>query len=395
MQTGRHGKRALRWARGVVKRKMPCWCKGVLALALSLALVSAPVAGAAFADEGSLSEAVESEQAPASESVEYGPQGDDLKMELTSPAVMSSSLQEDTYTNIVASQENGGNLTLTFKPSAGLSQYLNYYAKWGYTSARLAYRGLAGGYMTYISPSGVTEAVSSYGGSISVSSITNTSVSLTVPLGSQTGTAYLLIDAGLHTFLDGDKSVADKYLGRNLVFAIEVTDNANESPAVVDISSAEVMLSYSEATYNTSAHQPAVKGLRLADGTVVDSGYFVSYENNVEPGTAVVRVLGDELNCTGEALGVFRIGKAACAMYAKAAKSSFKKSKKKARKTTIKVYAKAGKVTYKSNRKKVTVSAKGKVVIKKGFKGTATITVKDAGNSCYKAGSFKVKIKVK
>lgn len=139
-----------------------------------------------------------------------------------------------------------------------------------------------------------------------------------------------------------------------------------------------------------------------------DTDYTVSYVNNVNAGTATVKVTG-KWKFAGTKTVTFPIVKAkgTLAVKAKTAALKAKKLKKKAQTLKVsKVLAVSkvkGKLSYskKSGNKKITVNTKtGKVTCKKGLKkGTykVKVAVKDAGNKNFNAVTrtvtFKVKVK--
>ena len=157
------------------------------------------------------------------------------------------------------------------------------------------------------------------------------------------------------------------------------------------ISKAEIS-NLSAKTYNGAAQKPApvvkIGTTTLKTGT----DYTVAYTNNINAGTAAVKVTGTK-NYTGTAKASFTINKAApslsfaqSAVTKKANDSPFTNSLKK--KTD-------GKVTFSSNNTSVAAvaSSTGKVTIKKN--GKATITVKAAAGKNYKAGSASYTLTVK
>lgn len=137
--------------------------------------------------------------------------------------------------------------------------------------------------------------------------------------------------------------------------------------------------------------------------TVSNSKYMsvkngiVTFKKGIPAGTykVTVKAAGNDTYKTV----TIKVVKTAQPMKVSPASKSYKVSavKKKAQSFTIKATKAQGKVTYKSsNTKYVTVTAKGKVTVKKGTpKGTYKVTVTAAGNATYAAGSKTVTIKVK
>lgn len=157
--------------------------------------------------------------------------------------------------------------------------------------------------------------------------------------------------------------------------------------------------------YNGKAKKPAVT-VSTYDGPLDKSYYKVKYSNNVNAGTASVKItlLGDYM--TGTKTFTFKIKKAANTLTVKAKKPAVKyaalkaKDQTVARKAALTVSKAKGTVTYAkvSGSKKITVSKKtGKITVKKGLKkGTykVKIKVKAAGNKNYKAAEKTVTVKI-
>lgn len=139
------------------------------------------------------------------------------------------------------------------------------------------------------------------------------------------------------------------------------------------------------------------KGRKLAlvvkDGSVTlknGTHYSLSYKNNVYPGTATVTIKGLD-NFTGSVTKKFKITKAANTI---TAKNFIKTYSSKARTFKLGVKVKKGKPTYKSNSNSVTVSKSGKVKIKGGFIGKATITITSPGSKYYVKKTKKITVTV-
>ena len=135
---------------------------------------------------------------------------------------------------------------------------------------------------------------------------------------------------------------------------------------------------------------------------VKDKEYTLSYENNINAGTATVIVTGAGGNYNGTAKAVFTIKKADQKMTATPKKAVVKLAKVKKANQTVKavtVKNNQGKVTYKkSGSSKLTVNAKtGKITVKKGTKkGTYKIKIKvtAAGNASFNKAVKTVTVKV-
>ena len=157
--------------------------------------------------------------------------------------------------------------------------------------------------------------------------------------------------------------------------------------------------------YDGKAKKPSVN-ISTYDGPLDKEYYKVEYLNNLNAGTASVKVtlLGDYME--GIKKFTFKISKAANTLKVKAKKPSVKYSKLKKKNQTIALkswvtVSKAqGKVTYKksSGNKKITVSKAGKITVKKGLKkGTYKVKIKvtAAGNANYNAKIKTVTVTIK
>ena len=165
-----------------------------------------------------------------------------------------------------------------------------------------------------------------------------------------------------------------------------------------------VKLAKTSYVYTGKMCEPAVT-VSDAENTVLKAGtdYTVTYASGCKkPGTYKVEVKGIGNYSFTKVLS-FKITKATNPLKFKAAKKTYNAKTLKAKKRTFKIaYAKkaAGKVTYKLTKKakkaKIKVSRTGKVTVpKKCKKGIYRITVKAAGNACYKAATKTFKVVVK
>ena len=146
----------------------------------------------------------------------------------------------------------------------------------------------------------------------------------------------------------------------------------------------------------------SVGGIRLVAGT----DYTVSWNNNINVGTASVIITGKG-NYTGSVTKTFDIVKAMNPMTVKGKTASVKYDRLKKKKQTkqiksvLKLSNNQGNVTFKKagGNKKITINKKtGKVTIQKGLcKGTykVKIKIKAAGNHNYKKAEKKVTIKIR
>ncbi len=166
-----------------------------------------------------------------------------------------------------------------------------------------------------------------------------------------------------------------------------------------------VKLEKSSYVYTGKAITPAVT-LESVDGPLAKEYYTLSYSNNVNVGTATVKVTLKGDYFTGSKTLTFKITPASNTLTVKSKKPTVKYSKLKKKNQTIALknwvtVSKAqGKVTYKksSGNKKITVSKAGKITVKKGLKkGTYKVKIKvsAAGNATYKAATKIVKVTIR
>lgn len=200
--------------------------------------------------------------------------------------------------------------------------------------------------------------------------------------------------------------VADQYAIDN--FSIKAYMIAQDTPVQKNIGDCTVS-GIKEKTYNGKAQTQSVT---VKDGTTTlkeGTDYTVSYKNNQNAGTATLTIKGKG-NYQGTITNTFKINKAANTITVKVKKitaranknTSFKQSK------VFMIKTAKGKVTFKKIKgkkkktkddKKITISKKGKLMVKKGLKKGKTYTVKvkitAAGNDNYKSKTKTVKLKVK
>ncbi len=153
-----------------------------------------------------------------------------------------------------------------------------------------------------------------------------------------------------------------------------------------------ITVSPSGRVYTGNACEPAITVKDTVGKVISASNYSVTYANNVNVGTATVKVTFNGKIYTGSLSQKFTITKAnnkitGTTSYTKVAKSTTQSF-------TLNAKATGGKMTYKSNNKNATVNSAGKVTIAKNFSGKAIITV-TAGNSNYKTATRKITITVK
>ena len=151
------------------------------------------------------------------------------------------------------------------------------------------------------------------------------------------------------------------------------------------------MTGLSDKTYNGTeqTQNPVVK---VGDKTLTSgTDYTISYENNINAGTATLKVNGKG-NYTATKSVEFTIGKAAPTL--KFAKTSLTKVENDAAFTNKLTATTDGTVTYKSSNTAVAAVNKtsGKVTIKGTGKTTITATAAEGTN--YKAGSAKYTLTV-
>ncbi len=170
-----------------------------------------------------------------------------------------------------------------------------------------------------------------------------------------------------------------------------------------DISKATIS-GIKNTTYTGKAKKPVPTVVYDGKTLKENKDYTLSYEDNVNAGTARVVVTGKGKYARSTKV-TFKINKAKNTLAVSTKKTNIKYSKLKKQKKTIsaskvfKIKESIGEVTYKkkSGNKKITVSKSGKITIKKGLKkGTYKIKVKvtAAGDKNHKAGTKAVTLTI-
>ncbi len=162
----------------------------------------------------------------------------------------------------------------------------------------------------------------------------------------------------------------------------------------IDLSSSKCAVILDKAFY-TYTGSPIVPTVTVKNGdTVIDPSYYdVVVENNLNAGDGRVKVSAKSFPLKGSITVSFKITKADNAITGTPAYVKTTSSKSQSFKLDTK--ALAGTITYKSSdSKNVSVSKDGKVTIKKGFIGKATITATVAESMNYKGTSFKTTVTV-
>ena len=168
---------------------------------------------------------------------------------------------------------------------------------------------------------------------------------------------------------------------------------AAESPTTKAIDKVSV----SSSTYNGKEQTPTVKVFD-AEGNKISSKYYkVKVSGTPKDAGSYKVTVTAKAPYTGKKTAKFVIKKAMNPFTIKAGKTSFKQNKKKNQSTSIKVSgvkggAKLGKWT--SSTSKVYVKG-SKLIIKKGFAGSATIAVASQATKNYKYTRKTIKIVVK
>ena len=168
---------------------------------------------------------------------------------------------------------------------------------------------------------------------------------------------------------------------------------AVESPEVVALASVKA----ASANYNGSKQVPVLT-VKDANGNTVPEGNYTFKLNKTakNAGSYKVTVTGIG-NYTGTVKGTFKINKIKNPFNIRCKNTLFRYSKKRDRKSTIYVYGlkerSQTKITWKTSNKKIKVS-NGKLIVKKGFKGSATVTASSKATKNYKATKKSIKIKV-
>lgn len=165
-------------------------------------------------------------------------------------------------------------------------------------------------------------------------------------------------------------------------------------PEGKEIKECQFTLSYTSKTYSGKALKPSVTVMDGEKKLVKGEDYTLSYRNNVDAGKASVTVKGKG-NYVGSKKLTYKITKASGnKITASGKKLKRKKSKNQTFKLKVTVKKEGSVLSFKSSTKKVTVSKSGKVTVKKGYRGTAKITI-TATHTNYKTVKKTVKVEVK
>ena len=170
---------------------------------------------------------------------------------------------------------------------------------------------------------------------------------------------------------------------------IIVTGFVKYSPKI-NLSACTVTVSKKSYTYTGKAFKPAVTVKTITGMKVDKSFYNVTYSNNKNVGSAIIKITPKTNAAVGSANGKFKINKATQKPTIKAAKKTVAVGKS----VKIKVKKAYGKIKYKSNKKGITFSGNKIKVNKKAKTGTYTVTAKVAGDNNHKARKCKFTIKV-
>ena len=196
------------------------------------------------------------------------------------------------------------------------------------------------------------------------------------------------------------EKIIDKALGHsysNWVTVSAVQDKrsctrcgyAETKNTAVQIQNTSVSLSNSNFVYDGASKKPTVT-VKNGNQTLVNGkDYTVQYSNNVNAGTATVSISG-KAHYVGTVQKSFVIQKANNSITA----SNFTKNYS-LKAQSFSIGAKQtgnAKLTYSSNNKDVTVDSTGKVTIKAGFAGKATITITANATSGYNKATKQITI---
>ena len=163
-----------------------------------------------------------------------------------------------------------------------------------------------------------------------------------------------------------------------------------------DLAKCEVTVAEGNYVYNGEAHTPEVTV--TYDGETLEKGtdYELEYTDNVNAGTATVKVVPSESTkkYIGEKSATFTIAKASQTL---SISDVTKNASTKDQAITLKVKNSAsdgGKLSYQSNSKSVKVDSTGKVTIVKNYYGSAKITITAAETDNYKKATKTITVKV-
>lgn len=168
---------------------------------------------------------------------------------------------------------------------------------------------------------------------------------------------------------------------------------AESSPVTKAIGKVKV----ASATYNGKKQAPTVK-VYDTDGKKISSKYYKVKVTGTPKNAGKYKVtVTAKAPYTGKKTATFVIKKAKNPFTIKVGKTTFKRNKAKNQTTSIKVSGLKGKAklsSWVSSRRGVYVKG-GKVIIKKGFSGTARISIKANATKNYKATIRRITITVK
>ena len=159
---------------------------------------------------------------------------------------------------------------------------------------------------------------------------------------------------------------------------------------------ASVTLSGTSFTYTGSPITPAVT-IKYHDVTLTEGkDYTLSYRNSNKAGTATVIITGTGDNYTGTTTRTFTLYKGKNSIYTDVDSITKKWSAKKQTVSLNPFVFDSPKLTYKSSDPaNVAVSSGGKVTIKAGYVGKATITITAPETAAYRKATEKITVTVK
>ena len=159
---------------------------------------------------------------------------------------------------------------------------------------------------------------------------------------------------------------------------------------------ASVTLSGTSFTYTGSPITPAVT-IKYHDVTLTEGkDYTLSYRNSNKAGTATVIITGTGDNYTGTTTRTFTLSKGKHSIYTAVDSITKKWSAKKQTVSLNPFVFDSPKLTYKaSDPANVAVSSGGKVTIKAGYVGKATITITAPETAAYRKATEKITVTIK
>ena len=198
-------------------------------------------------------------------------------------------------------------------------------------------------------------------------------------------TGQITIKGEGSTTITVNASEGKNYNAGSASYTLKVVDTR------VSITNCTISLSPTSYTYDGSAKQPTVTVMDGVTRLVLNTSYTVDYSNNINAGTAAVKVTGKG-HYKGTKTVTFAINKAAAKLTF--ASSNITKKTTDAAFTNKLTAVTDGTVTYKSSNTSVAVidSVSGKVTIK-GI-GTTTITAAASEGKNYKSGNASYVLKV-